>query len=155
MLSTLTCLLTWPLPRVLDSAVSNLGDPLQATWILAWDLHALRHAPLSFFDANIFHPHRWSLIRTEHLISLVPFALPVRLAGGSGLLAYNVVLLATFPLAGLAMFWLVRRLTGHAGAGVVAGILYAFSPYRFDHLSHAQLLSHYWLPLMLLGLHRV
>jgi len=52
------------------------------------------------------------------------------------------------------MFLLVRHLTGHAGAGAVAALLYAFSHYRFGHLSHVQLLSYQWLPLMLVGLHR-
>ena len=52
------------------------------------------------------------------------------------------------------MFWLVRHLTGHAGAAAVAAVLYAFSHFRFGQLGHIQVLSHQWLPLMLLGLHR-
>lgn len=143
-------LLTWPLLPRLGSAVTNLGDPLH----LAWDLHALGSMPLRLFDANIFHPHRWALAYSEHLLGLVPLAGPVALAGGGPILAHNVVLFSTFPLTGLTMFLLVRHLTGSAGAGAVAGILYAFSHYRFGHLSHVQVLSHQWLPLMLLGVHR-
>ena len=33
-------------------------------------------------------------------------------------------------------------------------MLYAFSHFRFGQLSHIQILSHQWLPLVLLGLHR-
>ena len=59
---------------------------------------------------------------------------PARLAGAGPLLAHNLVWLATFPLTGLTMFWLVRHLTGHAGAAAVAAVLYAFSHFRFGQL---------------------
>ena len=102
----------------------------------------------------MFHPHRWTLAYTEHLLGLVPLVALPRLAGAGVLLAHNLVWLATFPLTGLAMFWLVRHLTGHAGAATVAAVLYAFSHFRFGQLGHVQVLSHQWLPLLLLGLHR-
>ncbi len=149
-----TALLTWPLVAVLGSAVVDVGDPLFLAWTLAWDLHALATAPLRLFDANIFYPSRWTLAFSDHLLGLLPLAAPAALAGGSPVLVHNVVLLATFPLTGLAMFWLVRELTGRPGAGLVAAVLYAFSHYRFAHLSHVQLLSHFWLPVLLLALHR-
>ncbi|MBI2468004.1 MAG: hypothetical protein HYV62_09345, partial [Candidatus Rokubacteria bacterium] len=77
----------------------------------------------------------------------------MRLAGGNPILVHNVVLFATFPLVGLTMFFLVRHLTGHSGPATVAALLYAFSHYRFGHLSHINVLGHQWVPLMLLGLH--
>ena len=154
LLAALTVLLTWPAPALLGSAVTDLGDPILTTWILAWDVHALGAAPLRLFDANMFHPRRRTLAYTEHLLGLVPLVWPIRLLGAESLLAHNVVWLATFPLTGLALFWLVRHLTGHAGAAAVAAVLYAFSHARFGQLSHVQILSHQWLPLMLLGLHR-
>jgi hypothetical protein len=154
LLVALALLLTWPAAAHLGSTVADLGDPLLATWILAWDLHALATAPLRLFDANMFHPHRWALTYTEHLVGLVPVVGPARLAGAGLLLAHNLVWLATFPLVGLALFWLVRHLTGHAGAATVAAVIYAFSHFRFGQLDHVQILSHQWLPLMLLGLHR-
>ncbi|HET9315926.1 MAG TPA: hypothetical protein VFQ51_10070, partial [Vicinamibacteria bacterium] len=154
LLVLLAILLTWPATAHLGSTVIDLGDPLLTTWILAWDLHALAVAPLRFFDANMFHPHRWPLAYTEPLLGLVPLAGVARLAGAGPLLAHNLLWLATFPLTGLAMFWLVRHLTGHSGAAALAAVLYAFSPFRFGQLGHVQILSHQWLPLMLLGLHR-
>jgi hypothetical protein len=154
LLTALAIVLTWPATARLGSAVVNQGDPLLTTWILAWDLHALRAAPLRFLDANMFHPHRWALAYTEHLLGLVPLVAPARLAGAGVLLAHNLVWLATFPLTGVAMFWLVRYLTGHAGAAAIAAVLYAYSHFRFGQLSHVQILSHQWLPLVLLGLHR-
>jgi hypothetical protein len=154
LLTVLTILMTWPAAALLGSAVSDLGDPVLTTWILAWDVHALGTAPLRLFDANMFHPRRWTLGYTDHLLGLVPLVWPVRLLGADPISAHNVVWTATFPLSGLALFWLVRHLTGHAGAAAVAAILYAFSHFRFGQLGHIQILSHQWLPLMLLGLHR-
>ena len=154
LLGALAVVLTWPAAVHLGSVVVDPGDPLLTTWILAWDVHALTTAPLRFFDANMFHPHRWTLAYTEHLVGLLPLVAPARLAGAGALLAHNLVWLATFPLTGLAMFWLVRNLTGHAGAAAVAAILHAFSHFRFGQLGHIQVLSHQWLPLLLLGLHR-
>jgi hypothetical protein len=154
LLVALAAVLTWPAAALLGSTVPDLGDPVLTTWILAWDVHALGATPLRLFDANMFHPRRWTLAYTEHLLGLVPLAWPARLLGASPLLAHNAVWLATFPLTGLAMFWLVRHLTGHAGAAAVAAVLYAFSHARFGQLSHVHILSHQWLPLTLLGLHR-
>ena len=154
LLTALAIVLTWPAAARLGSAVVDLGDPLLTTWILAWDVHALRTAPFRFFDANMFHPHRWALAYTEHLLGLVPLVGLARLAGAGVLLAHNLVWLATFPLTGLAMFWLVRHLTGQAGVAAIAAVLYAFAPFRIAQLGHVQILSHQWLPLMLLGLHR-
>jgi hypothetical protein len=153
-LGALAVLLTWPAARRLGTAAHDLGDPLLTTWILAWDLHALATAPLRLFDANMFHPHRWTLAYTDHLLGIVPLALPAHLAGASPLLAHNIAWLLTFPLVGLTAFWLVRALTGHTGAALVAAVLYAFSHFRFGQLGHVQVLSHAGLPLLLLGLHR-
>ena len=61
LLTAVAIVLTWPATARLGSAVIDLGDPLLTTWILAWDVHALRTAPFRFFDANMFHPHRWAL----------------------------------------------------------------------------------------------
>jgi hypothetical protein len=154
LLTAAAVLITWPLAGHLGSGVTDLGDPLLHSWVLAWDLHALGTAPGHLFDANIFHPRRWTLAFADHLVGLLPLAAPVGLAGGGPILLHNAVLFATFPLTGLTMFWLVRALTGQAGAGVVAGALYAFSHYRLSQLGHVQVLSHQWLPLIFLGLHR-
>ncbi|HEY7139832.1 MAG TPA: hypothetical protein VIE44_07030, partial [Methylomirabilota bacterium] len=110
LLTALAVLLTWPAAAHLGAVAADLGDPLLTTWILAWDVHALATAPLRFFDANMFHPHRQTLAYTEHLVGLVPLVAPLRLLGAPPLLAHNVLWLATFPLTGLAMFWLVRYL---------------------------------------------
>ena len=152
-LSALTVLLTWPLARRAGGALVG-AEAAQTAWVLAWDLHALAVAPLRLFDANMFHPHRWTLAYTEHLLGLLPLAAPAHLAGAGPVLVHNTVWLATFPLVGLALFWLVRDLTGSGAAAAVAATLYAFSHVRFGMLGDTAALAHAGLPLMLLGLDR-
>jgi len=48
---------------------------------------------------------------------------------------------------------LVRKLTGRPGAGLVAGLIFAFSSYQMSNLAQAQLLATQWLPFTLLALH--
>jgi hypothetical protein len=48
---------------------------------------------------------------------------------------------------------LVWRLTRNAPAAFLAGLAYAFAPYRASHLPHIQMLVAFWMPVALLGLH--
>src|SRR4029453_2913704 len=47
-----------------------------------------------------------------------------------------------------------RRLTGNTGGAVVAGLVFAFAPYRRDHLQHIELQWALWTPLALWAWHR-
>src|SRR5204862_8262449 len=74
--------------------------------------------------------------------------------GAPVVLIYNLHILATFVLCGLGLFLLARDLTGVPAAGLVAGIIFAFATYRFDHYPHLELLSAQWMPFSLLMFHR-
>ena len=52
------------------------------------------------------------------------------------------------------MFLFVREITGSARAGLVAGLIYAFAPYRVPQFSHLQVMSSQWMPFVLYGLRR-
>jgi hypothetical protein len=138
-----------------DSVPGDIGDPLLNTWILAWDAHALLTDPLHLFDANIFYPLPNTLAYSEHLFSTAILVLPLGLVTGEPVVAYNLSLLLSFPLAGLGMYLLVLRWTGRRGAGLLAGLAFAFAPYRLAAISHLQLLTVQWLPLSLLALDRL
>jgi len=64
------------------------------------------------------------------------------------------MLLAAFVTAALGAFLLVRELTGSAAAGIFAGIVFAFSPFRFEHYMHLEIVWSCWIPLSLWALHR-
>ncbi len=151
----MSLVLTYPLALHLPDAVEDRQDALLNVWITAWDGHQLLSDPLRLFDANIFHPYPRTLAYSELLLGNALLALPVTLATGNPVLGYNVALLLSFILSGLGTYFLVLKLTQSAGAGLVAGTIFAFSAYRLTNLAQAQLLTTQWLPFALLSLHQL
>ncbi|HUK12899.1 MAG TPA: glycosyltransferase family 39 protein, partial [Thermoanaerobaculaceae bacterium] len=151
----LALVMTWPLALHLDRAVTDPGDPLLNTWIMAWDLHKLgTGSPRGLFDANIFFPNHRTLAYSEHLLpQALLAALPTRLAGNP-IVGYNCVLLLALASSALGMYVLARHLTGSEAGAVFAGIAFAFSPFMMGHLSHLQVLCAGGLPLSFYFLHR-
>jgi hypothetical protein len=158
----LTIAATWPLATGLTRDVAwDLGDPVLNMWILSWDVEQLRAIlggdvgrVRTFFDANIFHPAPLTLAYSEHLIPQAIQALPIYLLTDNPILAYNLIYLSTFVLSGLGMYLFVRELTGNAAAAFIAGLIFAFTPYRVPQSSHLQVLSSQWMPFALYGLRR-
>ena len=151
--SALTIALTWPQIIRLDS-VADLGDPLFSIWRIAWVAHQLPRDPLALFNANQFHPERLTLTYSDSLIVPALMGAPLFWIGVHPVLVYNILLLSSFVLSGVAMFLLVRALTGRSDAAMIAATLFALYPYRFEHYSHLELLMTMWMPLALWGLHR-
>lgn len=153
---------TWPLAAGITRDIPwDLGDSLLNAWILAWDadrvlrflggdLDAIRN----FWNANIFYPERLTLAYSEHLFAQAVQILPVYALTGNVILSYNLLFLSTFVLSGLGMYLFVREITGSARAGLVAGLIYAFTPYRVPQFSHLQVISSQWMPFVLYGLRR-
>ncbi|MGB8951301.1 MAG: hypothetical protein WCC06_01355 [Candidatus Aminicenantales bacterium] len=150
----LTFLQLWPLPLHPDNSLNEQADSLLNTWILSWVSHQLFVDPLGFFNGNIFFPHAQTLSFSEHMLPLALISLPVHFLSQNPLLAYNFVLFLCFILNGFAMYLLVRYLTRNELSGVLAGIVFAFSTYQIQHITHLQLLSSWAIPLALLYLHK-
>ena len=152
----LTAAMTYPQVRFLNqTVVPEFGDPLLSTWRLAWVAHQLPRDPLRLFDANIFYPDRRTLAFSDAMIVPSLTVAPLVWLGVHQVIAYNILLLSGFVLSGIGMFVLVRSLTGHIGAALLAGLVFAFLPYRYMHYSHVELQQVQWMPLCLWALHRV
>ena len=144
---------THPLWLRFASAVpSDIGDPLLNTWILAWDVRSLTIHPLNLFDANIFFPLPGTLAYSEHLLGNALAALPVLLLTGEPVVAYNATFLLSFIVGGWGTYLLVRRYTYCGWAAFLAGLAFAYAPYRLTSFSHVQLRTLQWLPISLLCL---
>ena len=132
---------------------SDLGDPLLATTVLAWNA---QHVPLSaaWWNFPSFAPLTGVTAFTEHFLLAYPVSSPIIWLTGNPVLAYNVVFLLAAPLNGTAAFALARELTGSRVAAFVAGLAYAFAPYQATHLSHIQMMLSFGMPIALLWLHR-
>ena len=157
-----TVVFTWPVAVSLGTrlaAPEGPGDPYLNLWILGWDLRTLTTHPTAIldgtlFNANIFHPAAATLAYSDHLLPQAIALLPLYAATRDVVVCYNVLLLVSFLASGLAMHALARELGASRAAAVLAGLAWAFWPYRISHLIHLQLQALYFLPLVLLALHR-
>jgi hypothetical protein len=149
-----TAIFGYPLLSRMGSAVPNdLGDPLLNTWILWWNSRAM---PLTadWWNAPAFFPTHDVLALSEHLVGLSPLTTPLIWLSGSPLLAYNVAFLSTFMLSARGAYLLVQTVTRRHDVAFVAGLAYAFSPYRMSQLAQIQVLASFWMPVALAALHR-
>src|SRR5687768_11180675 len=138
-----------------------MGDPVFVCWVLLWtsgqvfsflsgDFGALSR----YWHGNIFYPEPLTLAYSEHFTAQMLQALPLLAVTDNVVLVYNLLFLSTFVLCGVGAFLLVRDLTGRPLAALVAGLAFAFAPYRIDQFSHLQILSMQWMPFALYGFRR-
>jgi hypothetical protein len=131
---------------------NDLGDSLLNMFLLAWNA---RQLPLTeaWWNLPQFYPIPGVTAFSEHLLGLSIITTPIIAATGNTLLAYNLAFFLSFPLSALAAHLLGYELTRRHDTSLIAGLAYGFSPYRMSQLAHLQVLSAYWIPLSLLGLH--
>ena len=165
----LTVVMTFPLAlnagHALIGTDSNaLNDSYFGVWTFGWQAHQLLNDPLHLFEGNIFYPAHNTLAFSEIIFPEVLMYLPLELATGNPILAYNLVVLLLFGLNGLAMYlyaldWLhrhsVKPINGRQiAAALVAGTIFAFCNYKLGEIRHVQLLAAQWMPLALMYLER-
>jgi hypothetical protein len=157
-----TLVMTWPIAgRLTRDLPGDLGDPAFVTGIIAWGSeHWLSlftgdlAAASRFWDGPIFYPEPLTIAYSEHFALHSLVTLPAYAVTKNPILSYNLWFLSTFVLSGLGMYLLVRELTGREVAGFVAGLAFAFAPYRVATMPHLQVLSSQWMPFVLFGLRR-
>jgi hypothetical protein len=154
-LSALTCVVTFPQVLRLRTGVHDFGDPLLNVWALAWNAHAMITPGVSVFDANIFYPERGTLALSETLLFPSLLVAPLQWLGTGPITAYNLTLLSGFVLSGLAMFLLVKSVTGAPAGALIAATAFAVYPFRVEQYAHLQLQLIYLLPVALYALHRI
>src|SRR5215813_488368 len=144
-----TALMTWPWILHLRDAVADRGDPYMIAWTLWWDYHQTFHNPLHLFDANIFYPYQYTLAFSENDYGIALLFFPLFAAGVKPLTVQSIATFLGFAFCGYGAFRLTRTLTGRKGPAWIAGIVFAFVPFRFHVLSHLHYLFAGWIPLML------
>ena len=152
----LTVLHTWPLA----SAPATLGrqdnaDAQLNAWALAWVAHALPTQPLHLFDANIFHPDRFTLAYSEHLFVQGVMGAPLAWLGASPPLLLNLMIMAGLALTGWATCLVLHRWLDDWPSAVLGGSLAAFNTHLLTRMGHVQAMHVEFLPFVLLSLDRV
>ena len=135
-------------------AIPDIGDPLFSVWRVSWVYRQILGDPRDLFDANIFFPLPLTLSYSDSMLLPALTVMPLLAAGAHPVVATNAILVLSFMASAFTMYLLVGRLTGSRLSGFIAGLLFGFYPYRFDHYHHFELLMTYWLPLVLLAMHR-
>jgi hypothetical protein len=135
-------------------SVPDLGDPLFSIWRFGWVFHKLGGDPRPLFSPNIFHPFPLTLTYSDSMLLPAVTTMPFLLLGVHPVVTYNLVLVLSFIASAVAMYALAWHLTRSRAAAFVAGLLFGFYPYRFEHYSHFELQMTYCMPLALLALHR-
>lgn len=151
----ITVVVTYPQVRGLTTSVPYHSDPYFSMWRLAWVAHAIHTDPRGLFEANIFYPAHDTLGYSDAMLLPGAAVAPLFWAGVNPVLIYNLALFGAFALSGYAAFLLARVLTGSVTGSIVAGVIYAFAPYRFCHYMHLELQIVFWIPFSLLLAHRI
>lgn len=133
--------LTWPTMRDPQHTVpGDIGDPAMFAWQIAWMGNALLHHPSQLWDSNTFYPDPNSLAFTDTVLGYAPFGMI-----GSGMdaavLRYNLLYVLLHALAFVGAYALTRQLGAHPLGAAVAGIAWAFSPWRLAHVGHLNVIS--------------
>lgn len=150
-----TLALTYPLSIHPATMVPDLTDPLLSAWRLHWVAHTLLagiDALSRLFDANIFYPYPLTLAYSEHFLGEALIGLPLLWVTDSHLVGINLSVLLSFVLTAYATYLFIADWSRSHLAGLIAGFLFTFSPFRFGHISHLELLVTQWMPLTLLAL---
>src|SRR5690349_21848723 len=125
--AALTIVYAWPMSRDPGRLALPYPDLLGHVWAISWVVNPGLRDPLHLNNSNMYWTGPASLAYTESLIPQSVAAAPVILAGGGPLLAHNLVLLLTYPLAATFMYVLAFSLTRSRAASLLAGLAYGFS----------------------------
>ena len=142
----LTAVMTWPSVLHLATHSVDHHDIFFNLWRIEWVRHALLTSPGDLFNGNQFYPERGVLAYSDAMMVESLIALPLLSAGLPAMLVHNLLLLGVIAASGIGMFVLARYLWGSTHAAIVAGLIFAFAPYRFSHFMHMELQWAVWMP---------
>jgi len=152
----MTIVMTYPLVLRMSVAApgGGGGDGTYFIWLIRWYQKALFELRISpFFNPYMNYPQGWNLATTDVTPAMVALALPGSLLFGPTW-GYNFAMLLSFILSGWAMYLWVKHLTNSDMAGLVAGTIFAFIPFRMAHfiIGHLSLAGTQWFPFYFWGL---
>jgi hypothetical protein len=136
----LSLVLTYPLTwKIFRAIPGNRGDDLQHLWNLWWIKKALLDLKTTpYWTDYIFYPTGTTL--AYHTLTLFNglVSIPLQMVF-SQIVVYNLLILASFILAGWGTYLLVNYLTENKIASFLGGLVFAFSPYHSIHVQCGQL----------------
>lgn len=145
----MTVIMTYPLIlKMGHSIIGDIGDNIYFIWLFDWYTKAIFELKISpFFNPYLNYPEGWNLASTDTTPVMVLLGYPVYLLTNP-VMAFNFSMLLSFVLSGWSMYLWVKSLTLNRAAGLVAGTIFAFLPYRMAHflVGHLNLCGTQWFP---------
>jgi hypothetical protein len=138
-----------------DPAAGETSDARLHVALLGWVARALVTPGARLFDAPFNHPAPAQLTGSEHFLSSQVVFAPVFWATGNPVLAANVLVLLSYPLAALAMERLLLRLGASAPTAWVVGLGFALGPFRVPANMQLPQYLNLYLPIVALALVRL
>ncbi|MFJ2753597.1 hypothetical protein [Streptomyces sp. NPDC087297] len=133
--------MTWPTAR--DTATTipqDIYDPLQQAWQIAWGGHSLATAPTDVWDANPFFPEQSTLAYSDSLLGYAPLGM-IGSGAEAAVARYNLIYILLHALAFFGAYALTRQLGSRVPGALVAGVSFAYAPWRLAHGGHMNILS--------------
>jgi hypothetical protein len=106
-------------------------DVREITWFMGWTLNALGHGHTPLLTTHIDYPDGVNLMWNTAMIFPALVLWPVTALFGP-IVATNLAITLALPFSGWATFLLARRYVRSQLAAVLAGLLYAFSPWMIS-----------------------
>ena len=150
----LAVVMTWPAAARLGTHLAGGREDLFIhQWTFWWIKQALLQGENPFYTTLLYYPNGVSL--ASHNIAWFNIALwlPLQALFGAAA-AYSLVVILVFALNGFTMHLLLYELTESRAAALIGGLIYGFWPYTLSHFDHANMSVIFWVPLVVLYLHR-
>ncbi|MEV4352278.1 hypothetical protein AB0J83_48100 [Actinoplanes sp. NPDC049596] len=146
--------LTWPTLRYpLHTLPQDIWDPSRQAWQIAWGGHILLRDPALLWQSNAFFPEANSFAYGDSLLGYAPFGMigegPV-----AAVLRYNILFVLAHALLAIGGYALVRQLGAGRTGAAVAGVAFAYAPWRLAQEGHLDIVSAGAIPLALAMLAR-
>jgi len=153
-----TFFIAYPVSRYPASLIYGrpFEDAFEAIGVLYWYKHALFDlGQFPLFRPDVFYPFGWDLRFTSYPWFYPLLIAPITAIAGP-VFTYNLAILGSCIFAALGMFMVVRAIGGGMGAGILAGLAFAFYPQREVYLAgfFNFLIGSMWLPWSLYGIIR-
>jgi hypothetical protein len=117
--------------------------------------HEVHRGFAGLWDAPFFYPERHALALSDHLLGPGIAAAASMTLAPNAILAYNLLLFSSFVLSGWSCCYVLRRGGLSRAAAFLGGCMFAFSPFRWDEMSHLPVLLVQWIPLALWSFDRL
>lgn len=134
----------WPTERADLRRQWEDWDHSFALWVVSRNAYTLLHEPAGLFAEGPCFPFPMPLALGHPAIGQGLLAVPVYAATGNPMAAYNSVMMLGSLLAALAMFLTIRSWTGSPGAGIAAGLLFAFHGARVSLATYPFIIDLSW-----------